>query len=171
MPGDFMSFGEPYPGLNPDHLKLSLAKRTLAVCHDSKDFEVLELRHLELLNGGFAEIIVVDCINDQIGSKNPFGIKVRERLALLFPPKENQMPEVRALRRDFPLNVLHLNYVGPRQPVGLCLYVDPWSAVERTWTPKKYLKRIFWWLTETAKGTLHLRDQPLERMYYFESPF
>ncbi|WDT80494.1 MAG: ThiF family adenylyltransferase [Candidatus Manganitrophus sp.] len=171
MPGDFIPFGEPYPDLNPDHLTLPIAKRTLSVCYNSKDFEAVELRRLQLLNGVFAEIIVVDCVNDQIGSKNQFGIKVRERLALVFLSKEDQMPEVRALRRDFPLEVLHLNYYGPRQPVGLCLYIDTWTGIERTWTPQKFLKRIFWWLTETAKGTLHLRDQPLEQMYYFEGSF
>jgi integrative and conjugative element protein (TIGR02256 family) len=46
------------------------------------------------------------------------------------------------------------------------LYFEPWEVVERNWTPEKYLNRVLWWLAETALGTLHLEDQPLEPLYF-----
>ncbi|HBG47797.1 MAG TPA: hypothetical protein DDW94_12535 [Deltaproteobacteria bacterium] len=167
MAVEHILIGEAFLDLNPGHLTLPVALQTLSACVEHHDFEVVELRSLKRTDGKVSEIIVVDCINDQVPSRNPVGIKVRERLALVFTPW--QAPEVRVLRKDFPEEVPHLNYVGLGQPAWLCIYFEPWSTVERTWTPQKFLRRILWWLSETAEGTLHREDQPLERIYY-DSP-
>lgn len=167
---EFIPFGEPIADLNQDNLAQDAAKRTLSACLASKDFQVIELRQLNLNDGGIADIIVVDCINDQVPTRNQFGIKARERLALVFFKDQTKMPEVRALRKDFPI-VPHLNHTIIGQPASLCLYSEPWSVIERTWTPQKHLQRILWWLSESARnGTTHQIDQPLERIY-FDSPF
>ncbi len=166
MAVEYIPFGEPYPDLAADRLVQQVARRMLAVCRASKDFEVIELRRFERPDGKVSDIIVVNCIDDQVPSRNPVGIKVRERLALTFTI--DQIPEVRALRKDFPI-VPHLNHVPSGQPKSLCLYFEPWSTAERVWTPQKYLRRILLWLSETAKGTLHRDDQPVERVY-FNSP-
>ena len=167
MPVEFVPFGEPHPDLSNDHLRQVIAKKTIEACLSNKNFDVTELRRLERDDGKVSDVIVVDCINDQVPSRNKYGIKVREQLALSFTP--NMLPEVRALRKDFPV-VLHLNHVLPNEPASLCLYDETWSALERTWTPQKHLQRILWWLSETAKGALHREDQPLED-FYFNSPF
>ena len=167
MEVDFFPFGESFLDLNADHLTLPPARKTLGVCRVSKDFDVIELRRLVREDGRVSEIIVVDCVDEKVPSRNQVGIKVRERLALVFSP--NSAPEARALRRDFP-PVLHLNHVPPEQPKWLCLYFEPWTAVERTWTPHNFLQRILWWLAETANGTLHRDDQQVEQVY-FDSPF
>ena len=163
----FITYGETCEFV-PETLFSVLAKRMLTVLLAQKnDFELIELRRLTRNNGKVSDIIVVDCINDQVPSHNPFGIKVRERLALVF--SDYQQPEVRALREDFP-NVLHRYHVLPNEPSSLCLYFEPWSAIERSWTPQNFLQRILWWLRETANGTLHRDDQPLEQIYY-DSPY
>lgn len=163
----YVDFGDSFTDLDPEHLKHPVSKKTLKLCSESSSFDVIELRKIESGPDNYKDIIVVDCINDQVPSRNTQGIKVRERLALVF--QENKIPEVRALRIRFPL-VSHLNHVPPNEPASLCLYFQDWSAVERTWTPQKHLQRILWWLTETAKNSLHREDQPLERLY-FESPY
>jgi hypothetical protein len=168
MTVEFISFGEPYSNLSPDNLKQDAAKKTLKLCEKNKDFEVIELRHLAQKNCKVSDLIIVECINDQVPSRNPYGIKTHERLALVFIP--DKLPEVRALRKDFPKALLHLNDVPLDEPVSLCLYFEPWSAVEITWTAHKHLRRILWWLSETAKGKLHRDDQPVERVY-FDSPY
>ncbi|MGX7767260.1 hypothetical protein ACWREW_19060 [Escherichia coli] len=33
-----------------------------------------------------------------------------------------------------------------------------WSAVERNWTPERFIERIFWWLRESAEQRLHRED-------------
>ena len=52
----------------------------------------------------------------------------------------------------------------------MCLYIEPWLSIERSWTPEHFIKRIFWWLRETAEGTIHGDDQPLEQLF-FSSPY
>lgn len=167
MTAEYLPFGDAFSNINSDYLTQPITKQTLSACIANNDFEVVEIRCLKGSNGAISDIIVVDCINSQVPSRNQVGIKIRERLALVFPPR--QSPEVRALRKDFPEDVPHLNYVGLGEPVSLCIYFEPWNMVERSWTPQRFLRRILWWLSETARGTLHREDQPLERLYH-DSP-
>lgn len=167
MGADLIPFGEPLPDLNPDHLNYAISKKVLSLCAASTDFQVVQLRRL-LRNDKSWDLIVVDCINDQVASRNAIGIKVRERVALAFTA--NALPEVRALRKHFPTTVSHLNHVSAGEPVSLCLYSEPWNTLERTWTAQRHLQRILWWLTETSKEKLHRDDQPPEPLY-FHSPF
>jgi len=156
---EFVPFGEELPGNDPGRLVYEISKRVYSACLNNKDFELIELRKITRKNGEINDIIVVDCINDQVPSRNSVGIKVRERLALVF--SADKLPEVRVLRKNFPI-VPHLNVVSPNEPLSLCLYFEPWSAAVRTWTAQKHLHRILWWLSGTAKGTLHADDQSLE---------
>ena len=165
---EFIPFGEPYPALSNDYLVQAIVRKTLTACLASKDYEVIELRHLIRDDDKLSDIIIVDCVNDQVPTRNSADIKVRERLALMFTPEK--IPEVRALRKDFPVDVPHLWHVPPNEPASLCLYEETWSTLERTWTPHIHLRRILGWLSDTARGTLHRNNQPLEPMY-FESPY
>lgn len=165
MTVEYIPFGDPQPDLN-SRLAHAIARKALTVCLETKNFDVIELRHLGQ-GETISDIIVIDCINDQVPTRNQFGIKVRERLALVFAA--DGLPEVRALRNGFPI-LPHMNHVLPGEPVSLCLYSETWHSLQRTWTPQKHLQRILWWLTEAARGTLHRDDQALEPLY-FESPF
>ena len=162
----FIHFGS---ALEPGReLRIESAARSLAAIHEHPDFEVVECRLLGD-DKGASEIVVVDCKCDGVPTRNPVGIRYRERLGLRFFSDEDQLPEVRALREDFPYTG-HQYDVVKGDPVSLCLYFEPWSEVRRTWTPQRHLARIQWWLAETAKGTLHRDDQPVEQIY-FRSPF
>jgi Prokaryotic E2 family A/Prokaryotic homologs of the JAB domain/ThiF family len=165
----YFSIGQVLPGLDPSFLEHEESKRLLVACHRSPAFEVVELRRLERRTDGetttkVVDGIVVDCCDGTVPSRNPVGIKNRERLILLYRLSQELPHEVRALRSDFP-STLHQNQVQPGDAASLCLYFESWSSVERTWTPANHLQRILWWLRETALGTLHRSDQPLERMY------
>ncbi len=163
----FISLGEALPAVAGDLLEQPYARETLDVAARAKDVEIVQLRRAKNADGSFSDVIVVDVVNDDIPTRNTYGIRVRERLALVF--HATGLPEVRALRADFPI-VLHTNHTPPGEPRQLCLYFEPWSVVERTWTPQKFIKRIMWWLGESANGTLHRPDQPVEQLY-FTSPF
>lgn len=167
---EFIPYGNPYSENKPDLLSLSMARETLVACGKNKDFEVLELRFLKETEGEIKEIIVVDCLNDSVPSRNSVGIKKRERIALVFSDNNDSEPQVRALRKDFPSTPMHMFSVPQSEPAHLCLYNTPWSDVERTWTPQLFLKRILWWFSGTADGTLHQDDQPVEQMFY-NSPY
>ena len=49
---------------------------------------------------------------------------------------------------------------------SLCLYFEPTPTVTRTWTPQRFLRRIQWWLEQSAKGELHPADQPVENLFF-----
>ncbi|MHB8742709.1 MAG: Mov34/MPN/PAD-1 family protein [Sulfuricaulis sp.] len=116
-----------------------------------------------------ADVLVVDCTNHGIPTKASRGIQHVERLALVFWEDRQCMPEVRALRRDFPA-IEHQNSVRNGEPASLCLYFEPWPTVARTWTAHKHFRRIITWLTDVAAGVLHRADQPVEH-FYFATPW
>lgn len=164
----YIDYGEPLPTIDENLLLHEEAKILLAVCRELKSIvTVVELRHASR-RGQPEDIIVVDFGDGTVSSRSASGVDVIERLALIYSPRidENLPPyEVRALRRDFPITS-HQNHVLAGEPASLCLYFEPWSALERTWTPHSHLRRISWWLRETSKGTLHREDQPVEPIYF-----
>jgi integrative and conjugative element protein (TIGR02256 family) len=166
---EYYSWGKLLPSLDPCHLKHQESRYLYAACKKSNDFEILELRQLD--NGQASQIIdgiVVDCCDGAVPACNLVGIKSRECLLLVYDPNSSIPYHCIPLRSDFPVTP-HQNRVVLDGLDSLCLYAEPWSIVERTWTPEKYLERILWWLRQTALGALHQEDQPLEPLY-FESP-
>jgi len=159
---NYFEFGELIDGTDPELLKIQLAKTFVDVVKHHKAFTLIELR---CIHNEYSEILVVDCRNDNVWTKNPVGIKPCERLALRFFSDLTRMPEVRALRKNFPA-VIHLNHVLMNEPKSLCLYLDLWPNLQRTWTPQKQLNRILDWLELTATQKLHLEDQPLEQIFF-----
>jgi hypothetical protein len=87
-------------------------------------------------------------------------INKTERLRIRFPANDG-MPEVFALRKNFPVvpHTMLNTGTGPRQ---LCLYERPWAEERTNWAPRAFVERARRWLAGTADGTLHRPDQPLE---------
>jgi len=116
-----------------------------------------------------SEILIVDVSCDGVPPSNSAGIEFTERLALCVPEDSKALIEVLALRIGFPL-LMHQNSVLPDMAPSLCLYQEPARSVARTWTAPSFLKRIQYWLEQSARGTLHAADQPVEQLF-FVSPF
>ena len=167
---EYIDLGDVHPDIDVKYLNHKESIDLLSACLSNSFFTVIELRTLTISDGSLADIIVVECADGTVVSKNETGIKVRERLGLLYCPERKIPYEVRALRSSFPNDTLHQNHTPQGEPSSLCLYFEPWSSVERTWTPESFLKRILWWLRETSRGSLHKEEQPLEPAY-FESRF
>ena len=165
---EYAVIGEPLAGDLPGALTLPMASATWYALQARREFRFIEARRLER-DDGYAEILVADCENDGVPTRNTVRIEYLERLGLLFHSDPERLPEVRALRRGFPY-LAHQNQVTEGDPPSLCLYVVRWAEVRRTWTPEIHLSRVLWWLAEAASGTLHRGDQPLEQMY-FDSPY
>lgn len=144
-------------------LQLPAARGSVQACQLHSRFRLLEARVTDA-DGRRVEVLVVECESDAIPTYAPVDIRYRERLALRFTD-EQVVPSVLALRRSFP-SVPHLNQMPPGLPRSLCLYFEPWEATRITWTPRRHLDRILWWLSQTAVGQLHRGDQPLERLYF-----
>lgn len=134
-------------------------------CLDNPSCEVIELRaDAELQH----QSIIVEFGDGSFESDNPAGIRRVERLGLTYYTDGEFYWEVRALRKDFPVTI-HQNHVLEGEPRSLCLYIEPWESVERSWTPQLFIKRVFWWLRATAEGTIHGDDQPIEHLFFSSS--
>ena len=144
-----------------DGLRLGRARRLCEAISQFRDYHLVRL----LARSDHAECLIVDIECDGVPSKNPYGIRFRERLALLVPADAKQLVRALALRRDFPV-LSHQNHGPLGGPADLCLYFEPASSVSRTWTPQNFLRRIQWWLEQSAKGALHAADQPVEQLFF-----
>jgi hypothetical protein len=114
--------------------------------------------------GGVAEIVVVD-LDVQRPQLAVNDIRRVERVALVVEQDDDTYPEVLALRIDFPL-VPHINLRLEEFPRSLCLYDQSWDEVRTRWTSASFIERIRRWLADTATGSLHRDDQPLEPLLF-----
>ena len=140
----------------------------LKALRDCPYTDVRELRK-DASGKGNNEFIVIDAGDGNVDAGNLAGIRRRERLAIGVNPANRVPVVVYTLRKDFPV----LSHQHPPSPGGarvLCLYDSAWSTVERTWTPERFIARMFWWLRESALLKLHRDDQPLEQLFYM-SPY
>lgn len=110
---------------------------------------------------GLAQEIVLLEVDVERPQQLLYPIENKERLAVIFTPGGGIIPEVLALRSDFP-QVPHLNLRPFELPKSLCLYGESSNEVMLRWTPLLFIERIRQWLNLTAKGQLHQDDQPLE---------
>lgn len=147
--------------------------RSRALCDavgQHQDFNLVgTFRRKESPDSPHAEVLIVDVSCDGVPPNNPVGIEFTERLALCVPEDAQSLVDVQALRLQFPL-LMHQNSVLPGMAPSLCLYQEPPRSVARTWTAASLLKRIQFWLEQSARGKLHAEDQPVEQLF-FVSPF
>jgi len=113
------------------------------------------------------EIIVVD-VEVERGQRTVHDIRPIERIAIHFFADDQRLPEVLALRVDFPV-VPHLNLRPQELPRSLCLFEETFDEVRLRWTAAWFIERIRTWLALTAKGELHAPDQPLEPLLSWAS--
>lgn len=126
--------------------------------------QFVECRQFALGSGGTAESVVFD-VEVERPQRLLNDIHRFERISVTFVPPDDSYPEVLALRDDFP-RVTHTNVRPTEFPRSLCLYDQPWPQVAMRWTAAGFIERIRLWLAETAKGTLHQGDQPLEPLLF-----
>ena len=151
--------------VDPELLNLPRARALVAALRDTGDFTLVQLLSHSLPGAPPIEVLVVDVECDGVPSRNSAGIKYRERLALCVPEDPGALVEVLALRASFPV-LMHQNHGTRDGAASLCLYFEPTRTVIRTWTPQRFLRRIQWWLEQSAKGELHPADQPVEHLFF-----
>lgn len=117
-------------------------------------------RLIECRKDGEDNVVVIE-VDVEVGQRVKHDIKRRERIAITFYQNDDTMPEVVALRNDFP-KVPHLNLRSREFPRSLCLFERPYAELKSRWTASFIIERIREWLALTAKDRLHAEDQPLE---------
>lgn len=148
---------------------LPCAARPFAALAQSEHYEPARLdacyRHPERDVFGVVVTLRLDLGQKQL--LNP--VEEEERIGLLFV-EDQFVPMAYPLREEFPRDVPHLNLSPEGQLNSICLFDIPLDEVERLITPLRFLERIRHWLKETAFGTLHGDDQPLDP-FFSTTPF
>jgi integrative and conjugative element protein (TIGR02256 family) len=144
--------------VTPDAFKIPKARELAAF--------LAALRHpyarlLETRRIGSQECVVVELTELEVGQAPVVALLDAERFACLFSESDEFVPSVLALRKDFP-DAAHINLTNEEIPRSLCLYEAPYSEVKLSWTAGRFIERIRWWIRDTARGSLHREDQPLE---------
>ena len=160
MTTEYIDYGESLEKSETSNLPAPL-RDVAEACSEHSAYDVVEFRRIS----PDSHALIVDVGDGTFDAKNRVGIRRFERLALVYSPNLGFPWEVRALRSDFPVT-MHQNHVEPNSPRSLCLYVEPWSSVERVWNPQSFLGRVLWWLRESACENLHQEGQPLEQLFF-----
>ena len=108
---------------------------------------------------GKEEVVIAD-VDVQRPQRRAYDVRAVERVGMVFFADDSR-PEVVSLRGDFP-QVPHLNLSLTEYPKNLCLHEQDWSHLKARWTPARFVERVRFWFGETARGSLHQADQPLE---------
>lgn len=151
-----------------DELKLARARDFAQLVHDEASPYVSLMECTRTQDGN--ESVVVN-VKATIPQESAVALSRLERLKVEFRPEDDRYPDIRALRLDFPRNcVIHLNLVPAEEPASLCLFAHPWNDIKLRLTANELLFRIQTWLNDTAAGTLHREDQPLEPLFLTGPP-
>ena len=132
--------------------------------------EVVEILRVDLLpfvrlvgitrRSDGTEVVRVE-VQPEVPTDPVNDIRVVEPIAIGFDPEDRHQPIIWTLRDDFP-DLPHTFLVQEGAPKSLCLYDEPYSEQRLHWTAPAFIRRIHWWLGQTALGELHLPDQPVE---------
>ena len=142
-----------------DKLTLTKAKAVFTALARHNEFKLIEIK-IENQKDIKIEHLIVDVTADIIQYPKK-DILYTERLCLSFYENDKFLPNVTALRKDFP-RVIHTNLTPLDSPKSLCIYNENWHTVQLTWTAMNFLNRISYWLAQTSRDSLHFEDQPLE---------
>lgn len=151
--------------IEEDALEISRAKALCVSIRRHRDTRLIRVMRAPTSTAGPVEVLVIELDCEGVPSQNTAGIQYRERLALFVGSREKDLPEVVALRKNFPV-LMHQNQGHPEAAAVLCVYFGPKAAALRTWTPESFLHRIRWWLEASARGELHPADQPVEQLFF-----
>ena len=150
---------------NVDADALSIPKASeLAVFLRAGHDERARLVNCWQLSGGSIECLEIE-VFVSVPQRPVHDIKSKESIVVGFASDEQVPPAVYSPRPDFPY-APHTNLQTAGDWRSLCLYAQPWHEVKFDWTPAHFLRRIIWWLEETAHGSLHQPDQPLEPLLF-----
>ena len=108
-----------------------------------------------------AEILILR-MEISLPQRKKVPINEFEEVAIVVPKNKKELPEVFAIRDDFPTHLSHINLRYKERPVSLCLYEESYDEIILKWTPHSFLENIRNWFSLQAKGKLHNEDQPLE---------
>lgn len=118
-------------------------------------------------NTADAEIIILTLHRLSIPDEPVYPIQEVEEVAVICTKEDLSLPEVYALRKDFPVGLPHSNARAFEHPVSLCISDVPFSDFRHQFNAYDYINYIINWFNRNSLGLLHEKDRPLEVFFQF----
>lgn len=156
-----ISKGSPIRG---EYLKLSRAKAIYkaALGHPfAKDIQCY-------VNGKGDAVIKMRLTHLEIPDEPVFDIHDEEEIAIICHPEDVNIPEVYALRKDFPTELPHSNAKPYAHPVSLCVSDVAFADIRPQFNAHDFLNSIRRWFSLNSINKLHETNRPLEFFFGFQ---
>ena len=147
-----------------EHLKLFRAKAIYkaAIVHPyAKDVQCY-------VNGKGYAIIKMRLTHLEIPDEPVFDIRDEEEIAIICHPEDVDIPEVYALRKDFPTELPHSNAKPFARPVSLCVSDVAFADIRPLFNAHDFLNSIRRWFSLNSINKLHEVNRPLEVFFGFQ---
>lgn len=146
-----------------DSLKLARAKAIFraAIGHPyTKDI-------MCYVNSKGDEIIKMRLTHLEIPDEPAYSITDEEEVAIICYPEDVNIPDVYALRKDFPTELPHSNAKPFVRPVSLCVSDVPFTDIRPQFNAHDFLNYIRRWFSLNSINQLHEANRPLEVFFGF----
>jgi integrative and conjugative element protein (TIGR02256 family) len=151
--------------IDENELRIERSRNIYKALVNNPFTELIEIRR----NLNEDEIFIFE-VEVELPQKLLFDIKLNEPMSVVVHASDEYIPEVYALRKDFP-QLSHQNLRSFEIPKSLCLYEEPFNELKLTWSSVEFIERIRDWLRLSALGKLHAKDQPLESLLGINNKF
>ncbi len=153
--------GSPIRG---EHLKLSRAKAIYkaAMAHPyTKDVQCY-------VKGNGNIIIKMRLVHLEIPDEPIYEMYDEEEIAIICYSEDINIPEVYALRKDFPTELPHSNAKPFTRPVSLCVSDVAFADIRPQFNAHDFLDSIRRWFSLNSINKLHESNRPLEVFFGFQ---
>lgn len=147
-----------------EHLKLLRAKAIYkaALGHPfAKDIQCY-------VNGKGDAVIKMRLTHLEIPDEPVFDIHDEEEIAIICHHEDVNIPEVYALRKDFPTELPHSNAKPYAHPVSLCVSDVAFADIRPQFNAHDFLNSIRRWFSLNSINKLHEANRPLEVFFGFQ---
>lgn len=149
--------------LRPENIQMS---RAAAIYRVAKSHPFVSDVSCRLTSQG--DVVILMTVDCEIPDLVKYDIREKEQIAIKCNNKDNRLPEVFALRNDFPLGLPHSNAVPYDHPVSLCVSDVLFQDLRTNFSAFIFIEQVRIWFAKNSIGELHEKDRPLEVFYNTE---
>ncbi len=114
------------------------------------------------INSKGDEIILMRLVGLEVPDEPVFDIREEEDVAVICHKEDVTIPEVYALRDDFPVELPHSNARPFAHPVSLCVSDVTFADIRPQFNAYDFIGSIRRWFSLNSINQLHEEDRPLE---------
>lgn len=114
------------------------------------------------------EIIRAKLICLEVPDEPVNDIRDAEEIAIICHKDDVLLPEVYALRKDFPTELAHSNARPYARPVSLCVSDVTFADIRPQFNAYDFITSIRRWFSLNSENELHEADRPLEVFFAFQ---